>query len=461
MTDPELSSDSKLRPGDVLTLDVTALAFGGDGVARRDGLVVFVYDAVPGDRVEAVVVKAKKKFVSARIQRILEPSPDRVEPRCPHFGACGGCRLQHIRYEKQLEFKESQVRETLQHIGGIPDPPVAPILGAHAWNYRNKMEFTFGATPDGVPVLGLHRPGAFDRVVDVRECHIQSPVGNRILGAAREFFQQYPQPPYLPRFHTGVLRNLVIRTARDGRDAMVCLVTTPVDIPGIDRFAEFLTARVPEVRSVSWFRNGGVATVALAGDEVLLHGPGHITEEISGLRLKVSPASFLQTNSSQAETLYRALLESAAPDGNDTAFDLYSGTGPIGLLLARAVRRVFALESNASAVADARGNASANGIDNIEFIEGEVERKLDELCRAEPPGLVAVDPPRPGLHKKALAALIAAAPVRIAYVSCNPATLARDAALLIAAGYALRRVRPVDMFPHTWHIECVADFVKS
>ncbi|MEW5945409.1 MAG: 23S rRNA (uracil(1939)-C(5))-methyltransferase RlmD [bacterium] len=454
---PNRENSAAFERGAVVELEVEGLIYGGDGVARRDGLVFFVAGAAPGDLVRAQVARKKRKHREARVIEIIKPSPARTEPRCPHFGECGGCKLQHVVYETQLRCKESHVRDCLQRIGGIADPPVREITPMpDPWRCRNKMEFAFGSGGGGV-VLGLHPQGRFDTVIDVKQCFLLTPEASRILETAREFARRRNLAPYNPRTHEGFLKNLVLRTGGGGGEFMVCIVTTPREFPSADELAEAVAACVPRVKSVWWYRNPLVSGVAIAGEADLLLGKETLSEEISGMKLRVSPESFMQVNARQTQALYSTIVSFAGLTGTETALDLYTGAGPIAMLLARSAKSVTGIESVPEAVRDANLNAAENGIQNVRFLCGQVEKLLPAAAAENPPPHVVVaDPPRAGIHKKVIRALLDIRPTRLVYVSCNPAALARDAAALLEGGYRLADVQPVDMFPHTYHVEAVA-----
>ncbi|MFH1537760.1 MAG: 23S rRNA (uracil(1939)-C(5))-methyltransferase RlmD, partial [bacterium] len=467
-----------LKVGAEVELEVEDVAFGGSGVARCEGLVCFVRFGVPGDVVRAVVRKKKRKHRECDILEVIQPSPLRVEPRCAHFGDCGGCSFQNIKYEEQLRFKEKHVRDCIERIGGLRGVPVEPIVGMDdPWFYRNKMEYTFGQDAqrrdaqrqDGEIALGLKRRGRFDRVVDVEECFLQSPVSNRLLAAVRELARGWGLPPYNPRTHEGFLKNLAVRVGSRRKDGgcaiMVCLVTatgiTPGEFPQINELKETIARDFPEVKSLYRFRNPEVSGVAIAGEAELVAGAPHIEETICGLRFRVSPGSFLQVNVRQAENLYEKIVEFAGLTGGERVVDLYTGAGPIALLLARGAREVVGVESVEEAVRDARFNAEANGVGNVQFVAGAAEKVLGEVLEAGKPDLVVADPPRAGIHPKALKALLKNPPARMVYVSCNPSTLARDLQSLTESGYSLKAVHPIDMFPHTAHVESVTLLERS
>jgi 23S rRNA (uracil1939-C5)-methyltransferase len=452
----------KPRNGDVLELRIENLAFGGQGVARHNGLVVMVRRGLPGDLVSARVVRRKKSLLEARVLDVLEESEHRVAPRCAHFEHCGGCSWQHLDYAQQLAWKERQVRDHLERLAGMPDPPVLPIMGMdEPWRYRNKMEYAFSQFTDERLKLGLHAVGRFDLVIDVDDCHLQPHVCNAIRNHVRDAGREAQWAPYHLRRHEGAMRHLVLRSAHGGAEVMAAFSTSDEPFPQAQEIAESLAAQFTEIKSVMHYVNTSLGGAAIQGRGRVLLGADRIVETILGLELEVSAESFMQTNTAQCERLYAELLDACEFTGQETVLDLYTGAGPIALLAARRAGRVVGIESVPAAVENALRNAERNSIANVEFVCAEVEKVLGEVAEKHHADTVLVDPPRMGLHKNALAALIAAAPRQIGYVSCNPSTLARDAMELCAAGYTLRSVRPVDMFPHTYHIECVARFTKD
>ena len=450
---------AKPRRGDSLVLAIDDLAFGGEGVGRVDGYVVFVRGGVPGDRVRVKLVEARSRFGRAVIESVETPSPDRVEAPCSYFGRCGGCRLQHLSYPAQLAFKAKQVRDCLERIGGLGEFAMRSILAApDPYGYRNKMEFTVAPGP----VIGLHQADRYDVVLDIERCLLQSDTLNRLLGELRRETTARALSVYDQASGEGLLRFVSLREGRRTGEAMVNIVATTPDIESLGALAERLAARVPATASVVLNVNAKKASVAVGTEEHLLVGRDHIRESLGGLAFQVSANSFFQTNTAQAERLFAVVEEACALEGGETVLDLYSGTGAISLLLARRCRRVYGVEVAAAAVADAVRNARENGIENCTFLSGEVRHVLPTLVRdgvsAE---VVVADPPRAGFHPKALLALAALAPARLVYVSCNPATLARDLGDLVRQGYRLEWVQPVDMFPQTPHIEAVARLARS
>ncbi|HZO50607.1 MAG TPA: 23S rRNA (uracil(1939)-C(5))-methyltransferase RlmD [Gaiellaceae bacterium] len=445
-----------VRKGEELQLRVDSLAYGGSGVARHDGFVVFVRRAVPGDVVRARVTKVKRGFAEAVAEQVLEPSADRVPAPCRHFGACGGCRFQDYAYERQLEQKASQVREALVRLGGFAEPPLEPIVPASAqYGYRNKLEYSFAQTEHG-PALGFHRAGRWDEVLPVEECLLTTPLGNAIRDAVRDWAREERLAPYDQATGAGYLRHLVVREGRNTGQALVLLVTAPGERFDTGYLVDVLR-RFPEVRSVQWAVNDSPAEVTNL-PSTLLWGEEAIEEELLGLRVRIRANAFLQTNTAMAEVLYATARDFAGLTGAETVYDLYCGTGTIGLTLARDALTVWGVEVSEEAVACAVENAELNGIGNAAFFAGNVGQSLAELrARAGPPDVVVVDPPRAGLAGKALRRTAGLEAPRLVYVSCNPTTLASDLAVLRDEyGYRLVRCRPVDMFPHTPHIESVS-----
>lgn len=456
---------AQVSRGDRLTVDVTDLAFGGEGVARTGGYVLFVPGGVPGDRLEVRVTQVRPRFARAAIDRVVTPSLRRTDPPCPYFGRCGGCRLQHVRYEAQLEFKQRQVAECLARLGGVGPAetlPLAPIIGApEIYGYRNKMEFTF-AEAEGEPIVGLHEAERYDVILDIERCLLQSDPMNAVLREVRAFVREHGWRVYRSEREEGLLRFLMLREGRATGEAMVNLVTASPDMETARALADRLRARCPQVVSVVLNVNPKKAAVAVGVEEHPVAGNETIRERLGGLDFSISANSFFQTNTRQAERLFEVVAGYAGLTGGEVVFDLYSGTGAISLLLARQARAVYGIELVPAAIEDAARNAAANGIANCTFLPGEVRHVLPDLLRrgvrAE---VVVADPPRAGFHPKALRAVLALGPGRVVYVSCNPATLARDVGELARQGYRLEWVQPVDMFPQTPHIEAVARLTRA
>jgi 23S rRNA (uracil1939-C5)-methyltransferase len=442
-------------------LQVDSLAYGGNGVARLNGFVLFVRRALPGDRVRARVTKVKRGFAEAVATDVLESSPHRVDAPCAHYPVCGGCRFQDLEYAVQAAAKEDQVRDALKRIGGIAEPPLEPILPAESpFFYRNKMEYSFTQTPEG-PALGFHKAGRWDEVLEIEKCWLTTDLGNSIRNAVRDWAREENLVAYDQSEHTGYLRHLVVREGRNTGQALVVLVTGPGEKFERGYFVEVLT-RFPEVRSIHWAVNDTPSEVTNL-PSTLLWGDDAIEEQVLGLRFRVRPNAFLQTNTEMAEKLYEIAIEYAGLTGTETVYDLYCGTGTIGIAMARNALTVWGVEISEESVACALENLELNSIGNAAFFAGNVGQSLEELAeRAGSPDVVVVDPPRAGLAGKALKRTGALGADRIVYVSCNPTTLASDVKVLRAEyGYELARVRPVDMFPHTPHVEAVALLTRT
>jgi 23S rRNA (uracil1939-C5)-methyltransferase len=448
---------AKPRRGDRVDVSIDDLAFGGEGVGRLDGYVMFVRGGLPGDRVRVQVVETRARYGRGLIESVLTPSPHRVDPPCPYFGRCGGCRLQHLSYPAQLAFKEKQVRDCLERLGDVLGFELRPILPApDAYGYRNKMEFTV-ARELGEPIVGLHEADRYDAVIDIRRCLLQSETMNTLLDEMRRQTHAHRLPVWDGTTEQGLLRFVTLREGRRTGEAMVNIVAASPDVERLGPVADALEARTPALVSVVLNVNAKKASVAVGTEEHVLLGRDHLTESLDGVRFQVSANSFFQTNTLQAERLF-ALVEAACePQAGETLLDLYSGTGAISLLLARRCRRVYGIEVAPASVADAVRNARANGIENCTFLTGEVRHVLPALiAEGVAVDTVVADPPRAGFHPKALTALAGLGAARIVYVSCNPSTLARDVGELVRRGYRLEWVQPVDMFPQTPHIEAVA-----
>jgi 23S rRNA (uracil1939-C5)-methyltransferase len=434
--------------GDELELVVDSLAHGGSGVARHQGYVVFVAGAVPGDRVRAVVGKAKRAYAEARTIEVLEPSPDRIPPVADHPGA----PWQVLPYERQLEVKAEQVADALARIGRLEGFELEPIVPAvEQWRYRNKLEYSFGTGEGGELVCGFHVPGRWDEIVPVADNRLASERGNAVREQVLAWCRAQGLGAWDRREHRGLLRNLVVREGRRTGELQVRLVTSPGRID-----AEGLAAAV-DAEGVFWTQTEDLGESTGGGATTLLSGTPQLRERLLDLDILISPEAFFQTNTEMAERLYGLAAEYAGLRGHERVFDLYCGIGTIGLSLAARAREVVGVEIVEAAVADAIENARLNDAVNARFFAGDIRLAMRELVeRAGRPDVAVVDPPRAGLSQKVVRRILEAAPKRVVYVSCNPTTLAPNAAQMVEAGYRLVRVRPVDMFPQTPHIECVA-----
>jgi len=442
----------KPQRGDVLELTVDRLAHGGNGVARRDdGYVVFVNGAIPGDTVKARVGKRKRHYAEARLVEVITPSPDRLDPVAHHPGAA----WQVMAYGLQLQHKAEQVDDALRRIGKLDGFELCEIVAAdEQWRYRNKFEFSFGSNEDGSLACGFHAPGSWHEIVDLDDCMLQSERGNEVRRAVVAWARGKGYRAHDRRDGSGELRHLVIREGRRTGEVQVRLVIaagSEVDVASLAESVGVDSLILTEIDSLGDTTAGGQSEV--------ISGSAKITEELSGLRFRLSPEAFFQTNTEMAETLYAKVADAAALEGWERLYDLYCGIGTIGLSLAARAGEVWGLELVEEAIADAIENARINEIGNARFFAGDTRLALRELVeQAGKPDVAIVDPPRAGLSQKVVRRVIEAAPKRLVYVSCNPTTLAPNAAQLVEAGYRLGAVTPVDMFPQTPHIECVAVF---
>lgn len=467
------------RKGD--TVQVTILDTAEDDACMGrlpEGMVVFVRGQVtPGDVVSASISKIKKNYLEAKLDHVITASPDRVDPVCSHYGVCGGCKWQHVAYGRQADFKRKLVQDTLQRVGGFAGFEVAPVKAApEAYHYRNKVDFTFSnerfildgelalppearAKPSDF-ALGFHRPRCFNKIIDIDRCHIATDLSSEVLELTRRFFLAHPRPAYSTFTHEGFLRNLVIRHAGISGQCMVNLITSWHEAELMRAYAETLLGALPG-RLTTILNSTTERKNLVAYGEVphVLHGPGQIIEQLDGLEFVISPNSFFQTNSRQALTLYRTVADMAALSSGDVLYDLYCGTGSITLFAGRACRAAYGFELEPSAVADAVVNAGRNGMaDRCTFVATDMKHLRSAMnSTGHRPDVVITDPPRAGMHEDAVETLRLLAPRRIIYVSCHPASLARDAKALCEGGlYRLSAVQPVDLFPQTFHIESVA-----
>jgi len=439
----------------IVQVEITDLAFDGKAVGHIDGKVIFLDAGLPGETVVAEIVRSKPRYNQATVREIVRRSDARQPAVCPHFDQCGGCAWQDLAYEQQLFFKKKQVTACIERIGGLESVNVTDVIPCkETFRYRNKMEFSFHVVSEKEFHLGLHRRGRYDEIFDLETCYLQSESANKIVHIVRDFVRQKKISVYDIISHQGFMRFLVIRETRQTGQIMVCLVTNFGDLPQVDVLIDTLVKEVPAITTVVHWQNGKKSNVAMAEKETVLYGPGHIEEVLLDRRFRIAAASFFQTNSRQAEVLYSAAFELLQPSADDRLLDLYCGTGSIGILLAPRVGEVVGVELVPEAVNAAKENARLNGVKNTEFIEANATDFLKSVTQTgEHYDVVVVDPPRAGLHPKALKHLIELNPEKLLYISCNPATFARDAGLLAAAGYTMSDVKPVDMFPHTKHIE--------
>lgn len=446
------------RAGQVLTVTIEKLALHGQGLARHEGMTLFVAEALPGDVAQVRVTKVKPNYAEARLLRVERPSPQRIAAPCRHFGTCGGCDLQHLDSAAQVAWKQTQLVETLQHLGGLRTlPPVTVVPMADPWHYRNKMEFSFGEQ-GGRVILGLHQRGSFQRIAQLSDCLIAPAVASRALQAVEEQANASGLPAYHQRRHEGFWRYLVVRVAQSTGQVLLLLVTHDGPRDAVARVAEAVTRQIPEVTSVLWGVSARVSDVAHPERTEILVGAGALDDRVGPLAIQVHPMTFLQPNLQQAERLYQEMTEAAALQGREVVYDLYCGIGVIALLLAPKARAVYGVESEPDNVALAAANAARQRLTNATFICGTVEDLLVRrgLLRLGPaPDLIVLDPPRVGLHQEVIGPLLQAQPPRLCYISCNPASLARDLKAILAREprYALTRLTLYDFFPQTGHME--------
>ena len=444
-----------LQKGQEMELVITGLGSTGEGVGRFRDIAVFVPGALTGERVRASVSFVKKNFVIGKLQEIITPSPCRVAPACPVYEACGGCQLQHLSYEAELEEKRKQVKAALERIGHLHDINIMPTIGSeHPLYYRNKMQFPVaggkGKLQIGCFALNTHR------VIDVTDCCIQKQKNNEIAAVVRAWMKQYGILPYDEDKGTGLIRHIMGRVGVHTGEIMVCLVTAQDNVPRLKELVKMLKAAIPGVKSVVQNVNRRNTNVILGDKTKLIAGEPTIKDKIGPLKFNISAQSFFQVNSEQAEKLYNTALDFAELTGKETVVDLYCGTGTITLFMARMAKRALGIEIVPSAIRDAKKNAVANHIENADFLLGDAAVEMPKLAeQGLRPDVVILDPPRAGCEERVLAAIVKVKPERVVYVSCNPATLARDLAYLHERGFKIGKVQPCDMFSRTHHVETV------
>ncbi len=458
----------KVKPF-IENVTITDIGAEGKAIARVNDVVVFTTHVIPGDVVDVQVTKKRTKYMEARVVRVVEPSPDRVPAFCEHFEVCGGCKWQFLPYEKQLYYKQKQVADQLRRIGRIELPEITPILGSKKTTfYRNKLEFGFsnkrwltsaemGLEGDDINMnaLGFHVPGMFDKIININKCWLQGEPSNQI----RDFIKKYADENGLEyfdrRIQAGLLRNIIIRTSTTG-DVMLIVSFFRNDKEDIEGLMAALAAEFPQITSLMYVVNEK-GNDTITDQEILVYsGKDHILEEMEGLKFKIGPKSFYQTNSEQAYELYKVAREFAGFKGGEVVYDLYTGTGTIANFVARNVKKVVGIEYVPEAIEDAHVNSVLNGIENTSFFAGDMKRILTSefIAQHGKPDVIITDPPRAGMDEDVVKTILEAAPQRVVYVSCNPATQARDLALMDEA-YQVTRIQPVDMFPHTHHVENV------
>ncbi len=454
-------------------ITIEAYAAEGKSIAKlEDGKVVFVENTIPGDVVNLLLTKNKKSWAEGRVMEMLTPSPQRVTPFCPHFGICGGCKWQMIPYSQQLVYKQQQVTDQLRRISHVDLPEVMPILGSpNDKYYRNKLEFTFstkryytfeeiaaanGAKIENEPALGFHAPGLFDKVVPIHTCYLQPEPTNILLSVLRKYTEANNLQYYDHRGQQGWLRNVIIRVATTG-EVLINIIFQHEDKENREALLQHVLENVPGITTLHYTINPKVNDTIYDQEVHTWNGKGYIEEKLEDYRFKISPKSFFQTNTKQAETLYSVTREFAGLTGNEVLYDLYCGTGSIGIFCSKGAKKVIGIETVEDAIIDARENARLNGLEHCTYYAGDViDICTDEFFAAHGrPDVIITDPPRAGMHEKLVQQLLKIRAPKVVYVSCNPATQARDLQLLDEA-YRVERLQPVDMFPHTHHIENVA-----
>ena len=453
-------------------ITITGIAAEGKALTRVDDMVVFVPYCVPGDIVDLQVTKKKHSFMEARVERIVKPSEERCEAVCKHYGVCGGCKWQILPYPAQLRYKQQQVTDNLTRIGKVKLPEISPILGSkHIYAYRNKLEFTFADRKwlswdeihaaggldqiDNTYGLGFHITNCFDKVLDIEECHLMPDINNRIRNGIRRFARDHAMTFYNEHTHQGQLRTLILRANHKGEIMLILSFGEPLDDNGF-ALLEWLHSEFPEIISLQYVVNTKFNDTIGDLDIQVFFGADHIMEEMEGLQFKVGPKSFYQTNTEQAYELYKVARDFAELTGEELVFDLYTGTGTIANFVAKQAKQVIGIEYVPEAIEDAKVNAKINLLNNTIFFAGDMKAILNEdfIAQYGRPDVIITDPPRAGMHEDVVKTILFAEPKRIVYVSCNPATQARDLALLDEK-YEVTKVQPVDMFPHTQHVENV------
>ncbi len=483
-----------MKKGDIIELEIEKYAFEGKGIAKinkeiikpgikneeeaKNNYVIFVNGSYPGDKVKASLRKIKKNYAEAKTEDIISPSQDRIKPQCKFFGVCGGCKQQDLDYPVQVKYKQHQVEEIFNQLGGFEHYEVEEIIPSeNNFFYRNKMEFSFAnkrwLTKEEINsvenierdfALGLHIPRIYNKVLDIDECFLQSETSNDILNFTRDFFKQKDIKPYSTEDHQGYLRNLVIKQSQHSNDLMVNIVTAYEEDLLIKDYTETLLQNIPQITTVINNINLKKAAIALGDYEKIFYGSGFIYDRIGKYNFRISANSFFQTNTTQAEKLYQTAVDFAELSGNEIVYDLYSGAGTISIFISEKVKKVYCFENSESAVADAEENKKLSKISNVNFFTTDLYKSFLPVIKEnnlEQPDVIILDPPRSGMHKNTVEDVLNLNPEKIVYVSCNPATQVRDIKLLVNGGYKMVKIRPVDMFPHTYHIENVALLQKN
>jgi len=480
-----------LKKGDIIQIKVDKYAFEGKGIGKvdvdnssdnseADSFIVFVNGAYPGDTVSAKIKKLKKSYAEAKVEEVIIPSQQRVQPRCKYFGTCGGCKQQDLNYAQQIAYKQEQVEDIFKHDGGFSDLPTGKagfeieniLPSENVFYYRNKMEFSFSELQwltvlDDETVsnkgffVGLHVPNNFEKILDIDECFLQSELSTNILNFSREFFKKRSISIYNTKTHSGYLRNLIIRQPQKTSDLMINLVTFEENELLMKEYVTAITNKFPEITTIINNISKKKASIAVGDYEIIYHGSGFIYDKIGSYKFRISANSFFQTNTIQAEKLYNTALEYADLKGDEVIYDLYSGAGTIAIYLSGKAKEVYGFETVESSIYDAKANLEANKIENVSFVQADLYKTFLPFTNVLPkPDVVILDPPRGGMHSITVKDVLLLKPEKIVYVSCNPTTQVRDIKMFVEGGYKLVKISPVDMFPHTYHIENVALLVK-
>lgn len=474
-----------MKKGDLIQIKVDRYAFEGKGIGRinfdnpsnnsaeTDSFIVFVNGAYPGDIVSAKIKKLKKSYAEAVVEEVISPSMQRVQPRCKYFGFCGGCKQQDLDYSQQIAHKQEQVEDIFKHDGGFTDFQIETILPTeNIFFYRNKMEFSFSDSQWLLNIdenlkskkgffLGLHVPNNFEKILDIEECFLQSELSSQVLNFTREFFKKSNATIYNTKTYSGYLRNFIIRQSQKTSDLMINLVTFGENELLMKEYVSEAISRFTEITTIVNNISKKKASIAVGDYEIVYHGSGFIHDKIGNYNFRISANSFFQTNTIQAEKLYNTALEYAELKGDEIVYDLYSGAGTIAIYVSAFAKEVYGFESVESSIYDAKENLEINKIENVTFIQADLYKSFLAFTNVLPkPEVIILDPPRGGMHSTTVKDVLELSPEKIVYVSCNPSTQVRDIKMFVEGGYKLIKIRPVDMFPHTYHIENVALLVK-
>jgi 23S rRNA (uracil1939-C5)-methyltransferase len=473
-----------LKKGDVIQIKVDKYAFEGKGIGKvdndnssensePDSFIVFINGAYPGDLVSVKIKKLKKSYAEAKVEEIISPSLQRVQPHCKYFGTCGGCKQQDLDYTRQIAYKQEQVEDIFKHDGGFLDFKIEKIIPSeNVFYYRNKMEFSFSdmqwlTVLDDETVsnkgffVGLHVPNNFEKILDIEECFLQSELSTHILNFSREFFKKRHISIYNTKTHSGHLRNLIIRQSQKTEDLMLNLVTLEENELLMKEYVAAAINKFPAITTIINNISKKKASIAVGDYEIVYHGSGFIHDKIGNYKFRISANSFFQTNTIQAEKLYSTAWEFANLKGDEIIYDLYSGAGTIAIYISSFAKEVYGFESVESSIYDAKENLEINKVENVSFVQADLYKSFLPFTNFLPkPDVVILDPPRGGMHSTTVKDLLQLSPGKIVYVSCNPSTQVRDIKMLLDGGYKLIKIRPVDMFPHTYHIENVALLTK-